>query len=75
MYRTSRFTFLIAVLGLLAASLQNAVAGESASVNRDLVKVAAVQINGYDKGDLIREGYHPEDAFVPYIHRAGKDGA
>ena len=75
MYRTSRFTFLIAVLGLLAASLQNAVAGESASVNRDLVKVAAVQINGYDKGDLIREGYHPEDAFVPYIHRAGTDGA
>jgi predicted amidohydrolase len=40
-----------------------------------LVKVAAVQINGYDKGDLPRQGYDPTTAIVPYIDRAGKDGA
>jgi predicted amidohydrolase len=45
------------------------------SLNRDVVKVAAVQISGYDKGDIRREGYHPADDFVPYIDRAGKDGA
>ena len=41
----------------------------------DTVKVAAVQISGYDKGDVIRAGYDPADSIVPYIHRAGKDGA
>jgi predicted amidohydrolase len=39
------------------------------------VKVAAVQISGYDKGDLPRKGYDPTDVIIPYIHRAGKDGA
>ena len=38
------------------------------------VKVAAVQISGYDKGDVPREGYDPTEAIVPYIHRAGQDG-
>ncbi|MDA1165328.1 MAG: carbon-nitrogen hydrolase family protein [Planctomycetota bacterium] len=75
MHRTSRSTLVMAALVLFAASSQDAVAEKPATVNRDLVKVAAVQINGYDKGDLIREGYHPEDFFVPYIDRAGKDGA
>ncbi len=49
--------------------------GESAAAKHDLVKVAAVQISGYDKGDLPRKDFHPADAFVPYIERAGKDGA
>ena len=40
-----------------------------------LVKVAAVQIKGYDKSELPREGYDPATAIVPYIDRAGKDGA
>ena len=40
-----------------------------------LVKLAAVQIRGYDKGDLPREGYDPTAAIVKYIDRAGKDGA
>jgi predicted amidohydrolase len=40
-----------------------------------LVKVAAVQIKGYDKGDLPREGYDPTTPIVQYINRAGKDGA
>lgn len=52
-----------------------AVAQQPQPVRRDLVKVAAVQISGYDKGDLPREGYEPADEFVPYIDRAGKDGA
>ncbi len=39
------------------------------------VKVAAVQICGYDKADVPRAGYAPEKAVVPYIERAGKDGA
>jgi beta-ureidopropionase len=44
-------------------------------VNRDLLKVAAVQISGYDKGDLWREGYDAADQLIPYIKRAGQDGA
>ena len=52
-----------------------AVAQAPVALNRDLVKVAAVQINGYDKGDLRRDGFQPEDSFVPYIDRAGRDEA
>ena len=40
-----------------------------------LVKLAAVQIKGYDKCDLPRPGYDPTAAIVPYINRAGRDGA
>jgi len=40
-----------------------------------MVKVAAVQICGYDKTDVPKEGYDPTDAIVPYIDKAGKDGA
>ena len=39
------------------------------------VKVAAVQMLGYDKTDLPRPGYDPSEAVVPYIERAAKDGA
>ena len=42
---------------------------------RDFVKVAAVQIDGYDKGDIPRDGYDPTGDFVAYIDRAGSDGA
>lgn len=42
---------------------------------RDLVKVAAVQISGYDKGDLPREDYDPTAQMIPYIDRAGQDEA
>ena len=41
----------------------------------ETVKVAAVQISGYDKGDVPRDGFDPTDALVPYIDRAGEDGA
>jgi beta-ureidopropionase len=63
---------------LILISLLGAQTGETeqASMQRSgLVKVAAVQIKGYDKGDLPRQGYDPTAAIVPYINRAGKDGA
>lgn len=39
------------------------------------VKVAAVQLSGYDKGDLPRADLDPSDAVVRYIHHAGNDKA
>jgi len=39
------------------------------------VKVAAVQICGYDKGDVPKDGYDPTEAMIPYIDKASKDGA
>ena len=39
------------------------------------VKVAAVQILGYDKTDVPRPGYDPSGAIVDYVNRAGADGA
>ncbi|MCP4174806.1 MAG: carbon-nitrogen hydrolase family protein [Fuerstiella sp.] len=50
-------------------------AQEQKKLNRDVVKVAAVQISGYDKGDVPRAGYDPTAELLPYIDRAGKDGA
>ena len=41
----------------------------------DTVKVAAVQILGYDKTDVPRQGYDPAGAILPYVNRAAKDGA
>ena len=70
----SRFVISVLVLGQMLASAERGLVAEESLVNRDLVKVAAVQINGYDKGDLRRDGYQPEDSFVPYIDRAGRDG-
>jgi N-carbamoylputrescine amidase len=39
------------------------------------VKVAAVQMLGYDKTDMPRPGFDPSEAVVPYIERAARDGA
>lgn len=64
----------IAVAGVFALANDGA-ADKPNSVNRESVKVAAVQISGYDKGDLPREGYDPTTQLIPYIDRAGKDGA
>lgn len=52
-----------------------AVAGEPTQDPPDTVKVAAVQILGYDKTDVPRPGYDPTEAMIPYINKAGKDGA
>jgi len=39
------------------------------------VKVAAVQMLGYDKTDVPRPGFDPGEAVVRYVERAAKDGA
>jgi predicted amidohydrolase len=39
------------------------------------VKVAAVQMLGYDKTDVPRPGFDPSEAVVPYIERAARDTA
>ena len=49
--------------------------GQAAGDKPDVVKVAAVQICGYDKTDVPKPGYDPSEAMVPYIDRAGADGA
>ena len=61
------------VLVLLALPLRFVFAQERD--RPDTVKVAAVQICGYDKGDVPRPGYDPTVAILPYIDRAGDDGA
>lgn len=45
------------------------------AADNDSVKVAAVQITGYDKKDLPRDGFDPTAKLIPYIRKAGKDGA
>lgn len=69
---------LLLLLPLLSAAQTNSarlLPANQGIVNRDLVKIAAVQISGYDKGDPRREGYDAADELLPYIERAGKDGA
>ena len=39
------------------------------------VRIAAVQISGYDKGDLPRDGYDVVSTLLPYIDRAHEDRA
>ncbi len=51
-------------------------AEDSKSSNpRRAVKIAAVQISGYDKGDLPRRGTDVVSKLLPYIEKAQKDGA
>ncbi len=72
---TNTIGTLVIVVLLNAAAGLHACAEPPAAVARDLVKVAAVQISGYDKGDPPRDNYDPAAALVPYINRAGEDGA
>ena len=68
----------LSVLGILVAIQAKSLSFAAESnqpQQKGQVKVAAVQISGYDKGDVPREGYDPTEAIVPYIHRAGQDGA
>lgn len=66
---------LLICVGICLTAITQAAPHKGAAVNRDTVKVAAVQISGYDKGDLPKEGYDPTEALLPYIDRAGQDGA
>ena len=63
----------VQILNLFAG--QTLPADSKSDARTDSVKVAAVQISGYDKGDVPREGYDPTDTIVSYVHRAGKDNA
>ena len=68
-------SFAIGSLILSPFTSEFTLADPAAQRRPDSVKVAAVQVRGYDKGDVTKEGYDPTDAIIPYIHRAGKDGA
>lgn len=66
---------LIAVLILVihAGTGSRSMGDEPNATRQETIKIAAVQINGYDKGDVPRDGYDPTKAMVPYIDRAGQD--
>jgi N-carbamoylputrescine amidase len=71
-----RTCFAYLLVGLLVTLLSTTVDADPPELATwDLVKVAAVQISGYDKGDPPRDNYDPTEAIVPYIDRAGKDGS
>lgn len=76
MYQRMRFTSL-AVLAVLAGAAFGADDGSSEEKQQQVgrVKVAAVQILGYDKTDVPRPDYDPTSAVIRYIDRAGNDGA
>ena len=76
-YRRFLLSGLFLLLSPIGSSTQELAIGHSAEtpVNRDQVKIAAVQISGYYKGDPRREGYDAADDLVPYIHRAVRDDA
>lgn len=69
-----RFTLPMLLLSVVFATA-GTLAGEPAQNQPDTVKVAAVQILGYDKTDVPRPGYDPTEAMIPYINKAGEDGA
>jgi predicted amidohydrolase len=58
----------------LAIARQDAAANETAIKPKE-VRVAAVQMLGYDKTELPRAGFDPSDKVIQYIQRAGADGA
>lgn len=77
MFRESTLRWL-ALIGASLAVLVCPVNGQDdqpRGSTKDSVKVAAVQLDGYDKGDVPREGYDPTARIVSYIDRAGKDNA
>ncbi len=66
---------LLLIYTLLPAASRPEKQPKPTPVDRDLVKVAAVQVSGYDKGDLPKKGFDPVTKLLPYINRAGNDGA
>lgn len=68
----SRIAFLT-VVGVYWSALGQAESPVQPRPNQ--IKVAAVQITGYDKGELPRPNYDPAKSFTPYIDKAANDGA
>lgn len=62
------------IVGLIAPTVADD-ASDISGARFDRVKVAAVQISGYDKGDLPRDDYDPASQLLPYIDRAGDEEA
>ena len=62
---------------VLSAFLLSATRAHAAEFDQPstTVKVAAVQICGYDKTDLPKEGYDPTKTMISYIEKASEDGA
>ncbi len=71
MGRQMRLPFFVSVAWLLPALI--AWGGEPPEPTR--VKVAAVQIIGFDKADLPRPGFDPGEAVVRFVEKAANDGA
>ncbi|NCF91301.1 MAG: hypothetical protein GWQ05_10130, partial [Verrucomicrobiaceae bacterium] len=69
------FAVYAAILLLSWSSLAQADEPESAKPSSQVVKISAVQISGYDKGDLPRDGVDVVATLLPYIDRAKKEGA
>jgi len=74
MSRKILLSLFLILLIVAAAFVPKTQSKEKTTVN-GFVKVAAVQISGYDKGELPRKDYNPVQNFLPYIDRASKDGA
>lgn len=72
-FRCSIRAHVIALLLIAGASPFSLQADETPQPDRATAKIAAVQINGYDKGDVPRDGYDPAAAMLPYIARAGAE--
>ena len=71
---TSKITTLFLALSVLLV-VPGAIVPNASGQEASLVKVAAVQIGGYDKTDVPKPGYDPAESIVRYIHQAGEDGA
>jgi predicted amidohydrolase len=57
------------------ADLRAGLPTEAGQSPPDRVKVAAVQMLGYDKTDALRPGFDPSETVVRYMQRAARDGA
>ena len=72
------FLFPLRIILLIVVSVSSALQGLAESppkTGNKQVKVAAVQVTGYDKRELPRRNYNPASHFIMYIERAAKDGA
>ena len=58
-----------------AAGVRVAAPAQARQALPERVKVAAVQMLGYDKTEALRPGFDPGEAVVRYIERAARDGA
>ena len=66
---------IVLLLPILCGAQFSEASEPQAAKPTDLVKVAAVQLLGYDKTDVPREGYDPTKKILPYIERASVDRA